>query len=90
MPAFRHLDKVLHFAAYGLLGALLGVSWVRAGRWPWWGLLLGGALLLGALDEYRQSRIPARDADFADWLADALGASTGFLLATRLARRSHE
>jgi VanZ family protein len=90
MPPVRHLDKVMHFAAYGVLGALLAASWVCAGRWPWWGWLMGGALLLGALDEYRQSRTPGRDADVADWVADALGASAGFYLTMRLTRRSHE
>jgi VanZ family protein len=90
MPSVRHLDKVMHFGAYGVLGALLGASWIRAGRRPWWGLLMGAALLFGALDEYRQSWTPGRDAEVADWFADALGASTGFYLAVRLTRRSNE
>jgi VanZ family protein len=88
MPPVRHLDKVMHFGAYGVLGTLLGASWVSAARQPWWGWLLGAALLLGALDEYRQSRTPGRDAEVADWVADALGASAGFYLAVRLTRRS--
>jgi VanZ family protein len=89
-PPVPHLDKVLHFGAYGILGALLGGGWTVAGRTPPWPLLLGLALLLAGLDEYRQSRIVERHADRADWLADALGASAGFYFAAHLVRRSRE
>jgi VanZ family protein len=86
-PAIEHLDKLEHFTAYGVLGVLLGWGWLTAGRRPAWWLLLGLAVLLGAVDEYRQSLLPLRAGDPFDWLADALGATAGFFLAVRLLRR---
>lgn len=86
-PAVPHLDKVEHFAAYGILGVLLGRGWLAAGRRPRWWLLLAFGILLGAMDEYRQARLPFRDGDIGDWIADTLGAAMGFYLAVRVARR---
>jgi VanZ family protein len=89
-PAIEHLDKLEHFTAYGVLGVLLALGWLTAGRRPAWWLLLGLAMLLGAADEYRQSLLPLRDGDPFDWLADALGAAAGFFLAMRLLRRRYK
>jgi VanZ family protein len=86
-PAIPHLDKVAHFGAYGVLGLLLGYGWLMAGRRPGRAWLLAFALLLGASDEYRQSKIPERSAELGDWVADALGAATGLYLAGRFGRR---
>jgi VanZ family protein len=86
-PAVPHLDKLEHFAAYGVLGALLAWGWLGAGRVPPWWLLLALASLLGAADEYRQSLLPFRDGDVADWAADTAGAVTGFFVAVRLMAR---
>ncbi|CAN5850976.1 hypothetical protein BH23GEM9_BH23GEM9_17880 [soil metagenome] len=89
-PAVPHLDKVMHFGAYGVLGALLGFGWEVTDRqvpWPW---LLALALLVGAADEYRQFFIEQRSGEFADWVADALGVSAGFLLAVRLTGQQRE
>lgn len=90
-PEAPGLDKVAHFLMYGVLGWFAGRGWIAAGgtmhrAWP---LVL--ALLLGAADEYRQASLPGRSSDVADWLADAAGIGTGFLLALRLRRRAaHE
>jgi VanZ family protein len=86
MPRVDHFDKVLHFGAYFVLGALLGGGWVVAGRRPGRGWLLLLALLLGASDEVRQAGMDHRSGDAADWLADAAGATAGLVLATRLLR----
>jgi VanZ family protein len=85
-PRVDHFDKVLHFGAYFVLGALLGVGWVLAGRRPGRGWLLLLALLLGTTDEVRQARMPERSGEVGDWLADAAGATTGLFLASRLLR----
>lgn len=81
------VDKLAHFVGYGLLGALAVGGWRRAGGWPprTWLLIL--VLGLAALDELNQMRVPGRSAEFADWLADAAGALTAFILLGR-SRRS--
>jgi VanZ family protein len=88
-PQVRHFDKLAHFGAYAVLGALLGWGWLRAGRRPALGWLLAFALLLGASDEYRHSRMPERSGELGDWVADALGAAAGLYLAVRLGRRRY-
>ena len=75
------LDKVGHFAVFGALAT----SIVRLPRFRarGWGGACAAALIAmgyGALDEYRQSFTPGRSVEFADWIADALGAATGVLL----------
>jgi VanZ family protein len=89
-PPVLHLDKALHFGAYGVLGALLGFGWLYAARRPPWAVLLGLAVLLGGIDELRQARIVEREADWADWIADAVGATVGFYVALRIVRRPPE
>jgi VanZ family protein len=78
------LDKLGHFVLYGVLGALLGRGWLRAGRRPAAGLLIGAAIVLGGLDELRQGLLPTRSAEFGDWVADGLGVVTGFAVALLL------
>ena len=38
--------------------------------------------LFGVADEFRQSFTPGRSVEFADWVADSLGAGAGVLLYT--------
>jgi VanZ family protein len=69
-------DKLLHFAAYGVL-ALLCVAALLARRalraWDPW-VLLGVLAVYGALDELLQ--IPVnRHCDLQDWIADMGGAA---------------
>jgi VanZ family protein len=87
LPDVRGFDKLGHFAGYFVLGTLMAVGWASSGRRPRrrWLLLL--ALLLGASDEVRQSRMDQRHGDVADWVADALGAAAGLFLASRLLAR---
>lgn len=72
------VDKAAHFFLYGVLGALVGLGWRRAGgrigrAWP-----LVAMLLLGAGDELRQRTVAGRSSEFADWVADAAGALVGY------------
>lgn len=68
-------DKIGHFLVFGLLAtSLLRTPALKAGRWP---QLLAAVLItsgFGAFDEFRQSFTPGRSVEFADWLADTLGA----------------
>lgn len=68
-------DKVGHFFIFGLLAtSLLRTPPFRDGRWR---QLLATVLIIsifGALDEFRQSFTPGRSVEFADWIADTLGA----------------
>jgi VanZ family protein len=87
VPTVTHLDKVAHFGAYFVLGCLLGLGWLAAGRRPGRGWLLLLAMLLGVSDEIRQARRPDRSGEVADWLADAVGAAAGIALVTNWPRR---
>jgi VanZ family protein len=86
-PRVPYFDKLAHFGVYAVLGVLLGWGWLRAGLRPGRHWLLLFALLLGVSDEIRHYRMDERQAEFGDWLADALGAATGLYIATRLGRR---
>jgi VanZ family protein len=82
----NHSDKVVHFAAYALLGA--SVAW--AARTRTLRAVAACALavsVLGAIDEWHQQFIPNRRMDLRDWVADTAGAVTGLFLVTALARR---
>lgn len=72
------LDKVAHFGAYLVLGVLLAraASVVRLSIFV--AILIGA--LYGAIDEFHQSFVPGRTAEFADWLADAAGTIAGVVL----------
>jgi VanZ family protein len=64
-------DKAAHFFSFALLGFLFA----KALNSPRLGFML--AALYGIADEVHQSFVPLRDADFWDWVADALGAYFG-------------
>ena len=78
LPPGRHLDKVLHAGAFGVLSALAAWALTRGRlRSATWRMLLGAWLIsttYGALDEAHQYFVPGRQADVADLAADALGA----------------
>jgi VanZ family protein len=75
----RVSDKVLHAAAYAVLGALCCRALVGEGIRPLSALVLGVLLasLYGVSDEIHQSFVPTRNPDIADWIVDTLGASIG-------------
>lgn len=66
------LDKVVHFAVYGLLGVLV-CRLGRGVRATAVAILLASAY--GASDEWHQSFVPSRSAEVADWFADTVGAA---------------
>jgi VanZ family protein len=74
-PRVSGIDKLFHVGEY----ALLGVLWGRALRLRrhgfWFGAILG--LVVGILDELYQGRVPGREMDAVDALADTLGAGLG-------------
>jgi VanZ family protein len=78
-PSFPGGDKVAHFGAYAILGALLCRAFGGSGLSPSAALALAviTACLYGASDEWHQSLVPHRMADASDWLADTLGAAFG-------------
>jgi VanZ family protein len=78
-PSLPGGDKVLHFAAYAILAALLCRAFAGSGLSLPAALALAiiTASLYGASDELHQSFVPHRMADAADWLADTLGAASG-------------
>ena len=80
LPALPGLDKLAHFAVYGLLAATLiracrpTIRQVRPGRVV--AVTILGCLLYGLTDEFHQSFIPGRFVSLQDILADTLGALT--------------
>jgi len=76
-----HVDKVVHFFLYAVLG-LLAARAVEAptGRLRPLLLTLAAVAAFAALDEWHQTFVPGRSADVADWAADVIGASAGLLL----------
>jgi VanZ family protein len=77
-------------AGYFLLGALLARA-LAGGEWSgysWWKASAAWALsaAYGVTDEWHQSFVPGRTPDVGDWLADAVGAAAGVIVATGVAR----
>jgi len=72
---FPHQDKLLHAAAYFVLGLLLWRFVRHFIKSPM--ILASVCIALGSLyglsDEWHQSFVPGRDADWLDWLADTAG-----------------
>lgn len=68
-------DKLAHFCVFGLLATLIIRLVPEKLRWPWGatGVVLLVSLF-GLSDEFHQSFTPGRSVEFADWVADTLGA----------------
>jgi hypothetical protein len=76
-PDIPGMDKLAHAAVYGVLSVLLYFGLDRAHRMRRSTALVIAALmasLYGVLDEFHQSFVPGRSVEYADWLADTLGA----------------
>lgn len=90
---FQVKDKILHFGAFGVLTAcwICGLriafqcSWRRAIVIA---VIIG--ILYGASDELHQGFTPGRSQEFADWVADALGAIAAGLFFLPFQGRSNE
>lgn len=80
-PNFSWIDKVYHAAVFGGLAALLSRLLRYFGRPARQSHLLAAlaATLLGGLLEVLQSFTAYRSADFADFVADALGVGIVYL-----------
>jgi VanZ family protein len=75
------MDKLLHLAAYTLMGVLACRAFASLSRLESaLALFMAGfafTLLFGLSDEWHQSFVPGRTADVWDFVADALGALLG-------------
>jgi VanZ family protein len=92
-PEFKLADKVWHLVAFGGLAGLLSraVTYLGAGIRQAQAISCALSLGFGGLIEVLQSFTPFRAADWADFLADALGvglAYAGLLVLERGARQS--
>ena len=95
--AVPHIDKLVHFALYAVLGllvarALRGAAPDPRARpairtlMPW----IGAIGLYAAVDEWHQRWIPGRSADLGDWCFDLAGGTLALLLGARpVARPDH-
>jgi VanZ family protein len=90
LPALPGLDKLAHFAVYGLLAATLiracspAMRQVRPCRVV--AIAILWCMLYGLTDEFHQYFIPGRSVSFQDIMADTLGAlvvSVGWLFVHR-------
>lgn len=80
----RHVDKLIHFVAFGFLCLMTcwSLSFARIGNKNIYKLVLaiGITSLYGMSDEFHQLFTPHRSVDVFDWLADTAGAvAAGFL-----------
>jgi VanZ family protein len=72
-----HIDKLVHFVLYAVLGVLLARAIVAIA-------------LFAAADEWHQRWVPGRSTDLLDWCADVAGGTLALLLAARpIARPEH-
>lgn len=81
LPA--HTDKVVHFIIFAILAWLWYPALRIASAWPvkravWVGFAL--AVAYGAFTEYVQTHLAHRSGEWADVLANTLGAATLFLI----------
>ena len=81
-------DKLVHFSMYGVFAALL-TQYLMIGRGWWRAALLSAVFVVafGAADEWHQRFIPGRSTEFADWMADSVGAIIGVTAVSAFSRR---
>ena len=68
-------DKIFHFILYAVFGLLLiqGLNRVRVEKAVRFAALIALGIAAAGLDEFHQSFVPGRTADWADAAADILG-----------------
>jgi VanZ family protein len=76
-PDIVDIDKVAHFAVFGLLATLVARAGFAESRMGWAVLIVS---LFGLTDEWHQSFTPGRTVEVYDWFADTLGAITAVAL----------
>ncbi len=88
LPTFEFSDKILHFAAFGLLGFLFCRAYatlpLKDRRNTLILLSIGSATLYGISDEIHQYFVPFRQADILDAVANAVGSICGVIIFYRL------
>ncbi len=72
-----HLDKVLHFGAYGVLAGLARLGWMR--NWGGW-IFLGLAVFGIAIEIAQHTMALGRTGSIADTLANLAGAGFALIL----------
>jgi len=73
-------DKLIHFAEYAVLAALVVTGLSEFVSWPAGyraALAFGACLVFGALDEVYQHSMSGRAADYLDFVSDIAGALAG-------------
>jgi uncharacterized protein YfiM (DUF2279 family) len=86
VPLAGGSDKIVHFLAYAILGALLARGQTAAGAPIVLAMAIG--IAYGASDEWHQSFVPGRSVELADWLADSAGVLAGVSLYHWMHRRT--
>ncbi len=97
LPSFKFSDKLLHFAAYGIMAILFCRAFNSTNRLHRRrGLLFLFSVMAttayGLSDEWHQSFVPGRSAEVGDAVADFAGGLAGswlYLKYLRLRLRSH-
>ncbi len=84
-------DKLAHLAEYAGFALVLTAAY-RAALTGWrrrllWLFVLVTGFGVGLLDEVYQTTVPGRTLEFLDWVADAIGTTAGFGVATVLHKR---
>ncbi|MGJ8652129.1 MAG: VanZ family protein [Opitutaceae bacterium] len=77
-------DKLAHFLIFGLLATSI-LRTPKLCHVGWKGALIAALITsgYGGFDELRQSLTPERSVEFADWIADTLGAAVAVIVYTR-------
>jgi VanZ family protein len=90
-PPFAHFDKIMHFALYAVLGALvLNAMLLQAPAMsPGQRIIFAAVIcaLYGVTDEIHQYFVPTRKMDVLDMMANALGSTFGAFAAQSFASR---
>jgi len=86
-----HIDKLIHFLGYGLLGILFfrafGTTSLKDNADRLMLFSMAASALYGISDEIHQYYVPYRSADIADALADTLGSIYGVFFYQIIAER---